>query len=85
MDRLKRRIHHRFLRDPENGYLGGVCEGIARGLSVPASGIRIAAVVIAILFTTPAVIAYAAAWMLMDSREEVFGFRAAEGETRQAP
>ena len=34
----------RFLRDPRNGYLGGVCEGVARGLRVPALLVRIAAV-----------------------------------------
>jgi phage shock protein PspC (stress-responsive transcriptional regulator) len=71
MSRMRRRLHQRFLRDPENGYLGGVCEGLARGLGVPATGVRIAAVIAAVLFTTPAVIAYAAAWLLMDSREEV--------------
>lgn len=71
MSRMRRRLHRRFLRDPENGYLGGVCEGIARGLSLPANGVRIAAVIAAIVFTTPVVIAYAAAWLLMDSREEV--------------
>ncbi|MEE4384243.1 MAG: PspC domain-containing protein [Pseudomonadales bacterium] len=60
----------RFLRDPRNGYLGGVCEGVARGLRVPALLVRIAAVVAALTATTPTVIAYAAAWLLMDSREE---------------
>jgi phage shock protein PspC (stress-responsive transcriptional regulator) len=85
MDRLKRRIHRRFLRDPENGYLGGVCEGLARGLGAPASGVRIAAVVLALLFTTPAVIAYAAAWMLMDSRAEVLGYRTSGGDSGQTP
>jgi phage shock protein C len=73
MNTIRNRLHRRFLRDPQHGYLGGVCEGLARGLGVPATGIRIAAVIACILATTPVVIAYAAAWLLMDSREEVLG------------
>lgn len=71
MSRIRTRLHRRFLRDPARGYLGGVCEGLANGLGVPPTGMRIAAVIAGVLFTTPAVIAYAAAWLLMDSREEV--------------
>jgi len=70
MTRFEQRLKMRFLRDPENGYLGGVCEGIARGTGLPGTGVRIAAVVAAVIATTPAVIAYAAAWLLMDSRDE---------------
>ncbi|MEE4362134.1 MAG: PspC domain-containing protein [Pseudomonadales bacterium] len=69
--RYEDRIVRRFLRDPTRGYLGGVCEGIARGLHVPPLLVRLAAVFAAITLTTPTVIAYAAAWMLMDSREEL--------------
>lgn len=68
------RSHHerppRFLRDTTEAYLGGVCAGIARGLKVRALGVRIAVAIAAVLFTTPTLIAYAAAWLLMDSREE---------------
>lgn len=71
MNRLKQRFQRRFLRDPENGWLGGVCEGIARGLGLPADGMRIAAVIAGVLFTTPTILAYVVAWLFMDSREEV--------------
>jgi phage shock protein PspC (stress-responsive transcriptional regulator) len=70
VNRLGRRLHRRFLRDPIHGWLGGVCEGLANGLGVPASGVRIAVSIAALLFTTPVLIAYGAAWLLMDSREE---------------
>lgn len=67
-------MHHerppRFLRDTNEAYLGGVCAGVARGLKVRALGVRVVVAVAAVLFTTPTLIAYAAAWLLMDSREE---------------
>lgn len=75
MNRLKQRLQRRFLRDPENGWLGGVCEGVARGLGLPADGLRIAAVIAGILFTTPTVLAYAVAWLFMDSREEAVNWK----------
>lgn len=68
------RISHerppRFLRDTTEAYLGGVCAGIARGLKVPAIGVRVVVAIAAVMFTMPTLIAYAAAWLLMDSREE---------------
>lgn len=60
----------RFLRDTTEACLGGVCGGIARGLRVRAIGVRIVVAMAAVMFTTPTLIAYAAAWLLMDSREE---------------
>ncbi|MCC5888580.1 MAG: PspC domain-containing protein [Gammaproteobacteria bacterium] len=67
-------MHHqrppRFLRDTREAYLGGVCAGIARGLRMRPLGIRVAVAAAAVLFTTPTLIAYAVAWLLMDSREE---------------
>lgn len=60
----------RFLRDTSEAYLGGVCAGIARGLKVPALGVRVVVAVAAVLFTTPILIAYVAGWLLMDSRAE---------------
>jgi len=70
VNRLGRRLHRRFLRDPVHGWLGGVCQGLANGLGVPANGVRIAVAIAALLFTMPVLIGYAAAWLLMDSREE---------------
>ncbi|MEE4301797.1 MAG: PspC domain-containing protein [Pseudomonadales bacterium] len=73
MNRLERRIRRRLLRDPENGWLGGVCEGIARAFGLPATGVRVAMVILALLFTNLTLIGYAAAWLFMDSREEALG------------
>lgn len=75
MNRLERRIRRRLLRDPENGWLGGVCEGIARAFGLPGNVVRIAVVVMAVLFTNLTLIAYAAAWIFMDSREEALGWK----------
>jgi phage shock protein PspC (stress-responsive transcriptional regulator) len=75
MNRLERRIRRRLLRDPENGWLGGICEGIARATSLPATGVRIGVAVMALLFTTPTLVAYAAAWLFMDSREEALPWK----------
>ncbi len=60
----------RFLRDTNAAYLGGVCAGIARGLRVRAIAVRVVMAIAAVLFTTPTLMAYAAAWLLMDSRDE---------------
>jgi phage shock protein PspC (stress-responsive transcriptional regulator) len=70
VNRLERRLHRRFLRDPVHGWLGGVCQGLANGSGLPASGVRIAVSIAALLFTVPVLIAYGAAWLLLDSREE---------------
>ena len=75
MNRLKQRLQRRFLRDPENGWLGGVCEAVARGLGLPADGVRIATMIAAVLFTTPTVLSYAVAWLFMDSREEAVNWK----------
>lgn len=68
--RIRDRHPPRFLRDTRDAYLGGVCAGIARGLGLRPLGIRVAVAVLAVMFTTPTLVAYAAAWLLMDSREE---------------
>lgn len=60
----------RFLRETDQAYLGGVCAGIGRGLRIRAIGVRVVVAIAAVMFTTPTLIAYAAAWLLMDSREE---------------
>ena len=78
MHRLERRIRRRLLRDPENGMLGGVCEGLGRATNLPPNLLRVGATVAAILFTKLTLIAYAAAWLLMDTREEALSWRPSE-------
>ncbi len=60
----------RFLRDTRRACLGGVCGGIARGLRIRPVGVRVGVAVLAVLFTAPTLVAYAAAWLLLDTREE---------------
>jgi phage shock protein C len=61
----------RFLRDPPNGYLGGVCAGIAARLRLPALLLRIVAVLALLSCTLPTMLAYGLLWLFMDSRDEV--------------
>jgi phage shock protein PspC (stress-responsive transcriptional regulator) len=61
----------RWLRDPANGYLGGVCAGVAARLRVPALVVRIAAVAALVMWPRLVLIAYLAAWVLVDSRDEL--------------
>jgi phage shock protein PspC (stress-responsive transcriptional regulator) len=68
IDTLPRR---RWLRDPANGYLGGICAVIADRLRLPAFLVRIVALAALVLWTWPVLIAYAAAWFFMDSRDEL--------------
>ena len=75
MNRFERRIRRRLLRDPDNGLLGGVCEGIGRAFGLPGNVVRVGVVVMALLFTNLTLIAYAAAWIFMDSREEALDWK----------
>jgi phage shock protein C len=66
-DRLRRRVR----LDGRNGWLGGVCAGLANYFSTDPAFIRVGTVVAA-LFATKIVIAlYLVAWLLLDEEERV--------------
>ena len=59
------RSPNRLYRDTENGVISGVCAGIADYFGVPVNSIRIATVVVGLIYSVPILIFYfAAAWLL---------------------
>ncbi len=50
--------HERIYRDPENGWIAGVCAGIADYAGVDPALVRVASVVLLVFFFVPVVIAY---------------------------
>lgn len=48
----------RLYRDPDNGYVGGVCAGIADYLSIDATVVRAVVLVSAFLFSLPTLFMY---------------------------
>lgn len=59
---------HGLYRDRENGWLFGVCAGIADYFDVSAGVVRVIAVVSLFLFFWPTVLVYAAATLLFRSK-----------------
>jgi phage shock protein C len=65
----------RLVRDADEGMLAGVCAGIARHLGLRPRTVRIATLVLLVLFTVPTVVAYALmAWLAPSERSG--GYRA---------
>ena len=61
----------RLTRDADEGFLFGVCAGIARHLGLRPRTVRIATLVLLVFFTAPTVIAYALiAWLAPSARAE---------------
>jgi len=52
--------HLSFYRDDEQGYIGGVCAGIADKMNWNVSTVRAVTVVLGLVFTVPTVLAYIA-------------------------
>ncbi len=59
---------HRLYRDSENGWLFGVCAGLADIFRVNVAGVRVLAVALGWFFTVPTVIAYVVLGMLLRDR-----------------
>jgi len=51
--------------DPQNGWIGGVCAGIARRLETDPAFVRTGVVLAALAFPTVAIVGYVAAWILL--------------------
>lgn len=71
----------RLTRDADEGFLFGVCAGIARHLGLRPRTVRIATLVLLVFFTVPTVIAYALIAWLAPSARSVRG----DARTDEAP
>ncbi len=67
-------------RDRENGWIFGVCAGLAEFLNFNVGPVRIAAVVCLLLFFWPVVLAYVAATLLLREKPLIYSGREAEYE-----
>ncbi|WP_431855680.1 envelope stress response membrane protein PspC [Azospirillum sp.] len=61
---------HRLYRNPRNGYVAGVCAGIADYFGIQPFLIRLAMVVGVFVFSVPVLIAYVIAALALPSRPE---------------
>lgn len=67
-------------RDRENGWIFGVCAGLAERFDFNALVVRIVAVVALLVFTVPTVLAYIAATILIRERPLIYRGGSAERE-----
>ena len=67
---LEKAVHffHRLYRDSENGWVFGVCAGLADLFQVNVVGVRVLTVVVAWFVTLPTVIVYVALGVLLRDR-----------------
>ncbi len=65
------RRYSRLRRDRAEGWLGGVCAGIARTLGIDPAFVRVGFVVAAVCFTKITLGAYIVAWILMRPSDEI--------------
>jgi phage shock protein C len=70
----------RVWRDPENGWIAGVCAGIAENAGVNPAIVRVIAVITLIFFIVPALVAYVALAIILPVRPpELFANPQQEG------
>ncbi len=69
----------RVFRDPERGWIAGVCAGIAGNAGIDPAVVRIIAVVSLIFFVAPALVAYVALAVILPVRPRAL-FASAEQE-----
>ena len=60
------RLRRRVQLDRRNGWVAGVCAGIARALDTDAAFVRVGLVVLALFWTKLAIGAYLIAWIVLD-------------------
>lgn len=63
--------YSRLRRDRTEGWLGGVCAGIARYFGIDPAFIRVGFVVAAVFFTKITIGVYIVAWILMRPSKEI--------------
>jgi phage shock protein C len=69
-----------FYRDPENGWLFGVCAGIAERFNLNLCILRLVAIVCLFVFTLLTVLLYVAAVLLIREKPLVYSGRDSEHE-----
>lgn len=62
--------HRRLYRDPEHGWIAGVCAGVAKFFDVSRFCVRLITLVCLCLVTVPTMIVYGIAWMILDKPPE---------------
>ena len=65
------RARSRLGLDQEAGMIAGVCAGLARSLGVEPTWVRVAALIVALLATKLAVVAYLVAWLVLDDERKL--------------
>lgn len=60
------RIRSRITLDPRNGWIAGVCAGVANFLATDPAFVRVAVVVSALFFPKLTIAAYLVAWLVLD-------------------
>ncbi|MDZ7644452.1 MAG: PspC domain-containing protein [Woeseiaceae bacterium] len=67
-----RHTGRRLYRDRENGWMFGVCAGVADYMSLPVLAVRIVATLCLLLFFVPTALAYIAAVLLLRERPLIY-------------
>ncbi len=64
MDRLKQRLQ----LDKENGWVFGVCAGLANALRFDPVFVRVGVIVVGLFYPKTIIAAYLIAWLILDDR-----------------
>lgn len=72
MSRLER-MRRNLARDRRDGWIAGICAGLARAINVNVAFVRVAWVVLTVFSWKVAVAAYVVAWILMPVRDDTPG------------
>ncbi|MBT8142282.1 MAG: PspC domain-containing protein [Gammaproteobacteria bacterium] len=78
------REHLAFYRDDEQGYLGGVCAGIADKMNWDVTMVRVVTVLLGLVLTLPTLITYIAATFVLRKKNLAFYGRDEKGFWRSA-
>ena len=67
-DDFMSRVRSRFRLDKDNGWIFGVCAGLANYLHTDPVYVRVGALIAAVFFTKTVIAAYLVLWLLLDER-----------------
>ncbi len=66
---MYRRMRSALMVDKRNGWIGGVCAGIARSSRTDPTVVRVAVVIVGLFFPKLVIAAYLLAWLVLDPLE----------------